>query len=264
MTSLTVFTAANRKYEPFVLPFAASVLTHNPEAVAEIALEDAEAFKAENTTAMEVLERHLGPRLHVRNGSFAGLTPNSVRFLETPERAAEHVYIGDIDILVLEPIAPFHLAQMAKTGRPYSNIKRPGKERLSGLHFSRWDAYYPRPDIPRTMINHDEFYLYQLVAARGHELPDESESVRPLHGFHLSLNIDPRMTHGWGGTRNPKLASAYSALRTGPMWQELVPHLDERFRRLLFVLDVLMVGRFPKIFDAAPLPDDTRARFVFG
>jgi hypothetical protein len=250
--TLTVFTSANQRYEPFLLPYAASVLAHNVDAVVEIALGDPVRYQAENGAALEILRGHLGSRLHLRGGDFS-LAPNSVRFLEIPAHRGQYVYIGDIDIIVVEEIAPLHLAAMARTGRPYSNIKRPGKERLSGLHFTEWDAYYPHPKLPRNMINHDEVYLFQMVQAKGHPIPDESETFRPLHGFHLSLNRDPRTKkNGWGGVRHQPYAEAYARFRATPVWTELAPLFDERFKRVLFNLEMILAGRFPDILDQTP------------
>lgn len=248
---LTVFTAANNKYEPFVIPYALSILAHNPDTVVEIALEEPDRFSTENAKALSILSR-LADRLILRRGDFSRLPANSVRFTETPTQKADFVYIGDIDILVLEDIAPAHISRMEITGLPYCNIKRPGKRALSGLHFSRWDAFFPHADAPKNRINLDEGYLFDLIEARGLPIPNEDDKFRPLHGFHLSLNRDPRTTRNtWGGI-NKSMAGAFTKFRCSELWLEISPFFDLRYKRILFTLEVMLASRFPEILEKSP------------
>ena len=151
--SVTVFSVANADYEPFVVPYIASILTHNPNAVAEVGVIDAEAYLARYRRAMKFLaKRFPRERWKVRTADFGRSSPNAVRFLEQPTLESDYVYIGDIDILVLEEIAPFHMAEMAATGLPYSNMRRRREGLLTGLHFSRWDAMYPHAALPEGPI----------------------------------------------------------------------------------------------------------------
>lgn len=262
MKELTVFTVADRSYEPFVLPYIASVLHHNPDARIEIGLENPYSFRRNNSKAIPLLQEAYGSRLAFQQPDFSRCPANTVRFISTPHLKSDHVYIGDIDILVLEEIAPTHLAQMQRSGLPFNNIIRPGSERLSGLHFSRWDAYYPINIKPEYVLSHDEPTLYRMVKDRDIGMPDPADTFRPLHGFHLSLNTDPRKV-GWGGTRDPNLAASYASFRATQIWRDLEPLLDDRYRRILFVLDVFMAGRHPEIFADSPPAGDTKAGFVF-
>lgn len=254
---LTIFTACDKRYEPFVLPFIASNLAHNPDAVIEIALEDVRRFRSENAEALSVLTRYLGDRYAFSSASF-NLPANSVRFIATPTRRSEYVYIGDVDILVLEEIAPVHIRNMARTGLPYSNIKRPNKNALSGLHFSRWDAFYPQATAAadKGRIHLDEGYLYDLVATRGLPLPDPADRYRPVHGYHVSLNVDPRIPQkSWGGTRHPPAAIAFAKFRASPLWLQVSPFFDARYKRVLFTLEVMLGARFPdEMAESAPTP----------
>lgn len=247
---LTVFTVANTNYEAFVMPYIVSVLAHNSDAVVEIALQNPGEFLAANREAIEVLDRHFEGRYLISPGDFSRLPANTVRFVETPKLVNEYVYIGDIDILILEPIMSVHLENLKRTGLPYSNILRPPEyQALTGLHFSRWDAFYPHaPNARLDRLNTDEGTLYDLVQARGLPLPDPNERFRPVHGFHLSLNRDPRSAEGagltWGGIRNPEYALAYAKLRSSPLWLEIVPCFDEKYRRVLFILETMLAARF--------------------
>lgn len=241
--STIFFTSANHRYEPFVLPYIASILAHNRDAIVEIVLECPDQFESANSDALEILNKRYPNRFVFRSGDFVGCSPNSVRFLETPTHRAENVYIGDIDILVLGHVAPRHFARMHETGLPYSNILRKNGRALSGLHFSRYDAHYPLPEIVDSKLKYlDEALLYQQVLAKGHPLPVDDGWQRSIHGFHMSLSRSPFGKPGWG------LASeffpAYKALRRSSLWQELTPLFDQRYQRLLYLLDSVLVARF--------------------
>lgn len=246
----TFFTSANQGYEPFVLPYMASVLINNPDAVVEICLERPLAFEVANADALALLREWFGPKVTVRRGAFQGLAPNSVRFLETPSQLTEYTYIGDIDILVLEHLTPKHLAQMKKTGLPFSNIIRPTTPpRLSGLHFTESSAHYPLPSLDGVDIRKvgDENLLYLQVEAKGIGLPDPEEKWRPAHGLHFSLNRPVKRpgTTDWGIAL--PLAMAYAQFRDEPRWRELIPMFDRRYLHLLLVLETAIEAHFPEI-----------------
>lgn len=124
----------------------------------------------------------------------------------------DHLYIGDIDILICreEPdLLTQHLRHCELLGLPYSNVIRPGKEKLSGLHFvlrAPWyDAMRPiRARYERRLregsLSVDDFplgneqLLYRMVAESGLGLPPTPEEnpspdyqFRPHHGFHLRI-----------------------------------------------------------------------------
>jgi hypothetical protein len=244
--SLTVFSVANLNYEPFVVPYIASVLTHNSNAIAEVGVIDAEAYFARHGKAMKFLaERFPRERWKVRTADFGKTSPNALRFLEQPTLQSDYVYIGDIDILVLEEIAPFHMAEMAATGLPYSNMRRRREELLTGLHFSRWDAMYPHAALPEgTIIRSDEQLICSLMVAKGFALPPMERRIRPLHGFHLSPNRSPTAL-AWGLGR-PELVDSYVQFRRGEMWRNLVPLLHPRYRVLLLLLDTALAADNPE------------------
>ena len=277
MARTTFFTSANRAYELFVLPYLASVLVHNDDARVEICLEDADRFASDNAEALAILEAGFGKgRCHLRNtkrvdigqASDAALSPNSVRFIQVPEAATEYTYIGDIDILVLESVSDKHLRRMAHTGRPYSNILRPDRSSLSGLHFTRSSAYYPQRFPADADLHQDEHLLYQLVVAHGLELPEIGDRWRPVHGYHLSLNRAPMSALGWGvdGALQPffwhpkrwllhiarmrsgrsvfgvrQRFNAYCRLQQHEAWRRVLPYFDCRYMMLLGLLDLALM-----------------------
>jgi hypothetical protein len=90
---------------------------------------------------------------------------------------------------------------MEKTKLPYSNIVRPSKNRLSGLHFTKYSNYYPIPEYgdlcEKGLLKHDEVFLYEIVKKR-HPKFNYDETFRPVHGIHVSLNREPNGKLGWG------------------------------------------------------------------
>lgn len=249
---VTVFTVANATYEPFVLPYIASVLHHNADAYVEIALDDPEKFRVTNSAALGLLEEAHAGCFGLRK-SATGLGPHATqRFLMTPEHRSPFVYIGDIDIVVLEAIVEPHLNHMTATGLPYSNVRRPNVPRLTGLHFSRWTAYYPLdPAVLETQLAHDEAVLFELVTKHGHPLPDISDNWRPTHGLHVSLNRRP--STGW------RLANQYFRpyvkLSEDQLWQALIPLMDPRIGLVLTIIEMGFAHKFPgKLSENSTLP----------
>jgi len=150
-----------------------------------------------------------------------------------------YVYIGDIDILILENVTKPHLEHMQKTGLPFSNIRRKGKERLSGLHFTRADAFYPLPDhFEGLPIHADEELLFKMVERHRVGTPDPADNYRPLHGYHMSLSRPPvSSTHAWGGIQDGQLLKIYMEFRSGRQWQEMYRFFDKRYKMLLSIID---------------------------
>ena len=249
-----MFSSATPDYELFVLPYMASALIHNYNVRVEVCVEDNARFRKTNALGIEVLLRHYGEnRVRIRDVvSSRGVSPNSVRFLETPEVMSEFTYIGDIDILILEQISQKHIDRMLSAGLPYSNVLRPGRRALSGLHFTRSDAYYPVALPAGVDLNLDEALLYALVTSRGAPLPPE-EWNRPAHGFHLSLNrsplprfVDGKRKPGWSVDRSKKrFLAAYEALQRHPVWRAMYLFFDRRYRVLLGLLDLALADTFP-------------------
>ncbi|MDE2813886.1 MAG: hypothetical protein OXM01_12710 [Gemmatimonadota bacterium] len=230
----------------FALPYVLSGLIHNDDARVEICLEDALTFESANMEAVGILRDEFGGRFLFRDFEVGyDVAPNSVRFLETPHVATEYTYIGDIDILILEPISPLHIERMSESGLPFSNVLRPGGKALTGLHFTRSDAYYPieRPQqgIP---LNLDEELLYHLVTCKGYP-PPRADLVRPMHGYHLSPNRAPLRrddavggSFHWGLRGAPGYYSAYCALRNHPVWRRAFPFFDRRSQAILGLVEL--------------------------
>ena len=252
MSRTTFFTAADRRYEMFVLPYIVSTLAHNADARVEVCLQDVSAFRSRSERALHILGEYFGEdRILLRSARWTGIPPNSVRFLETPKKITEFTYIGDIDILVLEAITDIHIDRMNRHGLPYSNEIRSGREALSGLHFTRSDAYYPITLPDDVDLRRDEELLYALVTARGWGTPPKG-MLRGVHGYHMSPKRSPlsalvrgKRTLDWGLSK-PKHFNAYRDLIRSSVWQRLVPYFDRQYRLLLGLMDLGLAQHHPE------------------
>lgn len=252
MSRTTFFTAADRRYEMFVLPYIASSLAHNADARVEVCLQDVGAFRSRNERALRILGECFGEdRILLRGAHWTGIPPNTVRFLETPEEITEFTYIGDVDILILEAVTDIHVDRMNRHGLPYSNEIRSGRRALSGLHFTRSDAYYPVTLPDGVDTRRDEELLYDLVTARGWGTPPKG-MLRGVHGYHVSPQRSPlpalvrgKRTLDWGLSK-PVHFTAYRELTCSPVWQRLVPYFDGQYRLLLGLMDVGVAQHHPE------------------
>jgi len=196
------------------------------------------------------------------------MVPNTVRFVETPQTKCEYLYIGDIDLLVFDDVSKIHLELIEKNSLPFSNILRreyaeSEAPRLSGLHFCRYDDYYPLPDLEDLDLafENDENVLYEIMRRKGMMVPKEFQT-RPECGIHMSLNRDPlgrstgpatlnysvSKTHGWGGRH-------YYPRFLDQIAEEdfciLSSRLDFDFRILLLAAEALATDQVRKLHRAA-------------
>ena len=234
MNDIVFFTCANKAYEHFAPVYAASVLSHLDTARIELGLEDAEAFRR-RSGALALLEEAFPGRVLVRDVPWTWegrrIAPNSVRFMQEPVTRATWTYIGDIDIIFLDPLFfDRHLPFMARTGLPYSNSLRPGTNRLSGLHLVRSDAWYPLPGFDGLEPNHDEVLLHDICLRKGLPIQD-AEWFRPVHGIHVSPN---REVAGW---HVPPWRKGYHRLASTELFKALRPRLDDAMEALLRQVD---------------------------
>jgi hypothetical protein len=245
----TFFTVVTRLYWPFVVPYAASVLHHNDDAVVEICVQGLKSFRKKHSRAISAINEKFPDRFHLRRGNFKGITPGMVRFVETPEWMSEYTYIGDVDILILEPnITDAHLADMHRSGLPYSNVLRPNRQRLTGLHFTRSDRYYPvRLPTDLDWLSNGEEALYRIVAANGLPLPNPDDHWRPVHGIHLSLNRAPTNLTRPDWEIYDEVVEPYLALRASDSWRQISRHFDPAYQMILLILEAVMQAQHPEI-----------------
>lgn len=195
-----VYTCCNGDYRHFIPLFCAAALYSSTNIDIEIGV-DVKKLTDGEETALEFLRmKYPKSRILIRynmfhmNGSMAvyngqKMLPNTVRFVSTPEIKDEYVYISDVDIPIMdENFYEQHIKNMSITGLGYSNMVRKDTTRLTGLHFTKYDNYYPL-SIPEGIdykIN-DEMILFEIVKSRGIK-PDLETTFRPVHGIHFSPN----------------------------------------------------------------------------
>jgi hypothetical protein len=213
MNKTTIFACTNEKYYNFIPIFIHSNLFHNKNIDIELGVENnniPEAtsniieFCKEKYPTTRILLRVVNFKQIIHNEKKYKLIPHIVRFIETPILKNKYVYISDIDIINLQKNFPeLHIEDMKKTKLQYSNIvrKNTGDKRLTGLHFTNWENYYPLPNFEDLMLNNklmnnDEAFLYQLVKKNTHV--SYTNTYRPVHGIHVSPNRDPGGKPGWG------------------------------------------------------------------
>jgi hypothetical protein len=233
------FTAAVGPHRMFVLPYIYSVLRHDPDVAVEIIVEDCYGFIGKNAGAISLFDP---TRITFQDTDWPAKDANYLRFLRQPKTKAPYVYIGDIDILILDKgITQTHVDNSRKLGLPYSNIVRASGDRLTGLHFTEWSAMYPITPPPISDLRRvpgDEHLLFQMIEERGLGMPEGD--FRPTHGIHMSLNRkdvinDPANPNTWGVT--PDRWTKYLELRDEPGWQALLPKFDPAYRDLLDLLE---------------------------
>lgn len=209
---LLFFTCATGFYSNFVAPYIYFAAKNNPSSAFEFILSDVDKFIQKHHKALEWLKTNLDLKIELRSVNEQKIKPkidNSIRFVMEPRLRAEYVYIGDVDIMILEDILSIH-SPIFSAGLPYSNVVRTGTKRLTGLHLCKSSLHYPLGDINDlvdTIIN-DEELLYSIVERKGQlgseDIRNKLNVGRPIHGIHLSLNRLPFSFHtervGWGLT----------------------------------------------------------------
>ena len=209
--SINFFTVATGKYKDFIVPYITSVLLYNPDAFVEILVDDLKCLTTDiqNLNKLYLGQFKLTQIAHddmnkiARSGDRWSSLAASLRFVTTPTVLLDYTYIGDVDILVLQPnIKDAHASHMETLGIPFSNMVRKNQRRLTGLHCVRTKDYYsvltPEKLLAyKTAFLHkkskilDEHLLYQTVADN-FTIPNAiiegiSKSLyRPYHGVHCS------------------------------------------------------------------------------
>lgn len=213
LRDLLVYSWADEKYYPFAILYPLFVLVSNPEALVEIAVADYAVFYEKYKHLLEYYQdKYAGRVLFHQSDGLYEAQPGAMRFITQPLWKAKYVYIGDVDIFVCHGILEPHLDNIRKNGLDFSNIKRKGQERLSGLHFIAYDKMYPVgiPEHVNLKYINDEILLYKMMQAKGYKIPDENENTfRPLLGLHASYYSRPPL---------PSLTTADEDVACFPSW----------------------------------------------
>lgn len=236
MNSLNIIAYADKKYSIFAIPYTFFALTTNKSAVVEIFFENLEHFLHRNKTGITKLKEIFGSRFLFRQSKYSNqnVIPNTIRFLEKPLFKSKYIYIGDIDLLILDNIVNTHTNLINKNSIPFSNILRTSSldtkyPRLSGLHFCKYEDYYPIPDLSDldlTKVN-DEYVLYEIMLRKSLMVPVEFQT-RPECGIHISLNRDSlgRASGINSNEFNARKSLAWSGSKYFEKYKEIISNND--------------------------------------
>ena len=190
------FTCATGIYQNFVIPYIFFASRYNKSASFEVLVDDADLFIEINKDSLRFFSSN-DVVVNIRTLPSMSVKPkmqNSYRFIIEPELQAEYVYIGDIDIMIVEEVFPIH-SHVFEKNLPYSNIVRKGSKKLTGLHFAKYNEQYPLPETSDLVksIENDEELLYEIMSRKGIIYsPEVYQTIeRPQHGIHMSLNRLP-------------------------------------------------------------------------
>jgi hypothetical protein len=248
---LNVFTVCSGVYKEFIPLFILSHLYHNDDCFVEVGVDS--EITPELSKSLRVIDRFYLNKYSVYVTDFGPINidgknyksiPNTVRFYTTPKNKSEYVYISDVDIICLQKeISKIHIDDMLKTGLPYSNIVRPTKNesnhhrRLSGLHFTEYDSYYPIPNYnelcKQGLLNHDEVFLYELVKIKYPNFLYDN-TYRPVHGIHVSPNRNPTGDMNWG---LPNWKNEWKKFRMSEQFKMLEPTLNNIIKDKIQIID---------------------------
>jgi hypothetical protein len=252
--NLLFYVYADEKYHMFAALYPIFALTSNPQSIVEICLESPDKFVNNYTDIVKFYQEQFPVRVLYSYIENSDIVPNSLRFIVKPQSHAKYIYIGDIDILLLENnILDKHLMNMQKNGFDFSNIVRPGTERLSGLHFIEYDKMFPvqiEREIDLTLEN-DEALLYKLMNKKGLKMP--TGTYRPTHGLHISFFSRPLLSTlttcdrrvnfpAWGGSA--EFIQKYLKMRYS---EPIISFMDKirddnvKLRQMVQIIDIFCI-----------------------
>ena len=167
---LNIFTWCDENYADFIPLFVVSNLYYVKDCFVEVCLDTDNQFIINKTTSL--LNEIYPNKFLIRNvKALDGFGKAAIRFVIEPQIITKYVYISDVDIVTLQSnLIEYHLGLMQENNLPYSNIIQGDQKikRLSGLHFTPYENYYPIPeyDYNSKIVSDDRRLLYHLVEKR--------------------------------------------------------------------------------------------------
>lgn len=192
---LLVYTCANENYFPFAILYPLFVLQTNKDVAVEIVIENYKKFMADYGYLVDWYNKKYPDAVYFHPFEEKYKCRfGTTRFIIQPLWRGKYIYIGDVDIMITQEIAQQHINNIKKYNLDFSNIKRKGKNKLSGLHFIEYDKMYPIK-IHRglnLMKMWDEEVLYVMMKNKMYKIPDENIcTFRPILGMHFSYYSRP-------------------------------------------------------------------------
>lgn len=196
--STEIIVSCDSKYYGLAPLFIYFARASNPKHEISIVVDDLSSFSSflgsELVARLQTLCN--GLNFFERPKSLRRLSMDRVRFLYPPSGEADYIYFSDIDVFLSEDVEALHISIMSETGLPFSNIRREGARRLSGLHFQRRSDYLALlndfSESTSTLSRwSDERILFEIIQS-GFEnnldtfVPTEAR-FRPVPGIHASI-----------------------------------------------------------------------------
>ena len=233
--NLLFFTAATGRYQQFITPYIFFALYHNNNAMAEIMTDNVDKYVRKNDGAMRVLNKYFKNRFMIRDIP-RGIESHTARFVVEPLTELEYTYMNDVDILILESnLVETHTAIMKEKRSYFSNRMR-GEKKLTGVHFVRTNPWYEQTKATRDSNKlNDEEALYNIVNCTYGDPRQFTSDLRPIHGFHLSMNrpaVAPAGVASWKTGPEP-LREIYRETIKSAEYKEIYPTFQEPFKLLL-------------------------------
>lgn len=193
LPELLFFTYANAKYHAFATLYPLFALQSNPDSIVEIFISEYDIFKKSYANIIEFYDKNYPGKVRYTPVEVKNILPNSIRFLVQPTLKAKYVYIGDIDIFLLEDVLDYQLQFMERHQSDFGNVLR-NPNQLTGLHFIPYDKMYPIT-IPNEMNiarTNDEVLLCYLMRKKNLRFPLKAKlEERKVHGVHISFFSRP-------------------------------------------------------------------------
>lgn len=238
---LNIFTWCDENYADFIPLFVVSNLYYVKDCVVEVCLDTDNQSIINKTTSL--LNEIYPNKFLIRNvKALDGFGKAAIRFVIEPQIVTKYVYISDIDIVTLQSnLIEYHLGLMQENNLPYSNVIQgdPRNKRLSGLHFTPYENYYPisEYDYNSKIVSDDRRLLYHLVEKRFPNIHENKNTIRPVHGIHMSPNRDPHAEKvGWalkaGWKRN-----GWIDLVSSKEFNIVYPHLSDRLKNSIDIVN---------------------------
>lgn len=249
---LLFYTCVNKKYYPFAIIYPIFALAFNDNSLVEIGVEDYDYFYSIYKDIIEYYKKKYNDKIFFHNVKFYDkIMPNSIRFISKPYYKTKYVYIGDVDILILENILNFHINNIKNNKLDFSNHRRINTNNLTGLHFIEYDKMYPI-SIPKNIDIYkvsDEELLYHMMVNKGYKITDITDTNHPIHGYHVSYfsrlplktittkDKEAKKIPAW--TIDKEIAKKYENIRFSKKITDIYSLIDEDMRELRKIIQYM-------------------------
>jgi len=199
----------------------------------------------------------------------------------------DHAYMGDVDFLIVPEypsLSDQHVAHIQAWGLPFSNARREGTRKLTGLHFVKVDPYFDAiegsgirklADLPGfddllRKPGADESILYEFMDVVFGVSRYGAPEYRPYHGFHLSAAEHSLWRLAFDDNRHRNTPDRWGRFGGNTYSRELLMQSmkalffrDPTFWRLYGEVSNAVIDRFTVLAGTSPLDTIRRAGTAF-